>query len=176
MAALSASVQGVWVSKWRDIFILLPPHTHTYTHYSKHCHLWVCLCVQPWLTSWRGMGWNKAGKLACSAGSAQVFDSFQGPLMFLAYPHLCPTILLTSPHAGNCILTTVKADKWGRRGTAHCHQQTCLMPTTYSMLATYASIQLPCLACRSDYICASTSKHIRMHRQARQCHSLIFIF
>lgn len=93
MAALSAPAQGVWASKWRGIFILLPCSlplplslalslTYTHTHCSKHCHL----CVQPWLTSGCTTGWSKVGKLAYSAGSAQVFDSFQRPLMFFAYP------------------------------------------------------------------------------------------
>lgn len=56
--------------------------THTHTHCSKHCHL----CVQPWLTYGYTTGWSKVGKLACSVGSAQVFDSFQRPLMFFASP------------------------------------------------------------------------------------------
>lgn len=35
MAALSAPAQGVWASKWRGIFILLP-QSHIHTYINKH--------------------------------------------------------------------------------------------------------------------------------------------
>lgn len=96
------------------------PLTQAQSHISKHCE-W---CIWPLLMSGCTTGWASAGELACSAGSTQVPDSFRRPLMFFASPAPSLHHLLGLPLAGNCILSTAIADKWGRRGAAHCHQPT----------------------------------------------------
>lgn len=61
--------------------------------------------------------------LVYSTGSARVSDILWDPLMCVAPT---PGFLLS----GNCILSVSTADKWSRKGAAHCHR-----PVLYNTMA-----------------------------------------
>lgn len=101
------------------------PPTPLHAHTLQQTLSLVCVCV--YNHGWRPGAPRGGVRLAswhAALAALKFLIAFRGLWCSLHIPHLCPTILLTSPHAGNCILTTAKADKWGRRGAAHCHQQT----------------------------------------------------
>lgn len=118
MAALSAPAQGVWASKWRGIFILL---THTHTHILTNAVNGVCS------HSWRpGAPQGELGLASWHAVLAvlKFLIAFRGLWCSLHPPAPSPHHPPGLPLAGNCILSAAIADKWGRRGAAHCHQPT----------------------------------------------------
>ncbi len=137
MAVLSAPAQGVWASKWRGIFILLT-HTHTHTHaltntvngvYSHSSH--------------PGAPQGEVGLASWHAALAvlKFLIAFRTLWCSLHPPAPSPLHPPGLPLAGNCILSAAIADKWGRRGAAHCHQPT--WPVSHC--------NLQCVSCVCSY-------------------------
>ncbi len=121
----------------------------------------IFLCPTIWPSSDEKQRWW----LVYSTGSARVSDILWDPLMCVAPT---PGFLLS----GNCILSVSTADKWSRKGAAHCHR-----PVLYNTMACIVSA-----VCGFIWCCWPVNVHMHsIHTQFlttkyfRQTFSLTFL-